>query len=94
MSSFQLQDSYFWKQSLWIIIAIFIFIFASRFEYRFLKQTQIVVILYTFLISILTLLFILGHVSKGAESWFRIAGIAFQPSDLMKLVLVIVLAVR
>ncbi len=92
MSSFQAGDSYFWKQGLWIILSLSVFIFVSKFEYRFLKQTQIVVILYSLLLSILTLLFIIGSTSKGAESWFKVAGIAFQPSDLMKLVLIIVLA--
>ncbi len=92
MSSFHDQDNYFWKQGLWIIISLSVFIFVSKFEYRFLKQTQIVVILYSALISILALLFIVGYTSKGAESWFKIAGVAFQPSDLMKLVLIIVLA--
>lgn len=92
MSSFQANDSYFWKQGLWIVVALSAFIVASKFEYRFLKQTQVVVILYTLLLSILTLLFIVGHTSKGAESWFKVAGVAFQPSDLMKLVLIIVLA--
>lgn len=92
MSSFQGNDSYFWKQGLWIIIGLSSFIVVSKFEYRFLKQTQVVVMLYVFLLSILTLLFLVGHVSKGAESWFRVAGIAFQPIDFMKLVLIIVLA--
>lgn len=92
MSSFQVGDSYFWKQGLWIIISLSVFIFVSRFEYRFLKQTQVVVILYVILLSILSLLFIIGHISKGAESWFHVAGVAFQPADLMKLVLIIVLA--
>lgn len=92
MSSFQAHDSYFWKQSLWITISFLTFIFVSQFEYRFLKQTNIVVTLYTIILCVLALLFILGHISKGAESWFIIAGVAFQPSDLMKLVLIIVLA--
>lgn len=92
MSSFQGNDSYFWKQSIWIIVSLLVFFVASFFEYRFLKQTHIVVSLYVVLILGLVLLFGLGHVSKGAESWFRVGGIAFQPSDLMKLVLIIVLA--
>jgi rod shape determining protein RodA len=92
MSSFQINDSYFWKQGLWILITLSLFIFMSRFEYRFLKQTQVVVILYVGLLSLLMLLFVVGHISKGAESWFHVAGIAFQPIDLMKLVLIIVLA--
>lgn len=92
MSSFQGNDSYFWKQGLWITISLSVFFVASLFEYRFLKQTRVVVVLYSILLLVLGLLFALGHVSKGAESWFKLGGIAFQPSDLMKLVLIIVLA--
>lgn len=72
-----------------IILCIF---FASQFEYRFLKETKIVISIYGVLLFILILLFALGTVSKGAESWFRLGGIAFQPSDLMKLGLIIVLS--
>ena len=93
MSSFQGNDSYFWKQGLWIIISFSVFFIASQFEYRFLKQTRVVIAIYIVLLFILTLLFTLGYVSKGAESWFRLGGVAFQPSDLMKLGLIIVLAV-
>lgn len=92
MSSFQGNDSYFWKQGLWILISFSVFVIASQFEYRFLKQTRVVIAIYIVLLFILTLLFTLGYVSKGAESWFRLGGIAFQPSDLMKLGLIIVLA--
>lgn len=62
MSSFQGNDSYFWKQGLFIILAIGVFSVASLFEYRFLKQTRVVVGMYTFLLGILSLLFILGKV--------------------------------
>ncbi len=92
MSSFQGHDSYFIKQGIWIIISLIIFIIASRFEYRFLRQTRIVVTIYIVLLSVLTLLFIIGHVSKGAQSWFQLGGLSFQPSDLMKLGLIIILA--
>jgi rod shape determining protein RodA len=92
MSSFQGNDSYFWKQSVWIAVSLSVFLFASLFEYRFLKQTRVVISIYGILLCILALLFVLGHVSKGAESWFRIGGFAFQPIDLMKLGLIIVLA--
>lgn len=92
MSSFQDNDNYFWKQGLWITFSLMVFFVASFFEYRFLKQTRIVVVIYVVLLVILSFLFTLGHVSKGAESWFRLGGIAFQPSDLMKLGLIIVLS--
>jgi rod shape determining protein RodA len=34
----------------------------------------------------------LGSVSHGAQSWFDFGGFSFQPADMMKLVLVIILA--
>jgi rod shape determining protein RodA len=92
MSSFQGHDSYFWKQGVWILFSFSVFFGASLVEYRFLKQTRTVVAIYVVLLFMLSLLFILGHISKGAESWFRLGGVAFQPIDLMKLGLIIVLA--
>ncbi|MEI6810429.1 MAG: rod shape-determining protein RodA [Candidatus Nomurabacteria bacterium] len=92
MSSFKMNDSYFWKQSIWIFISLLIYFLASRMEYRFLRSTTIVVGIYGILLSVLTLLFVLGHISKGAQSWFSVGGFSFQPSDLMKLGLIILLA--
>lgn len=92
MSSFVGQDAYFWKQGLFIVIGLGVFCAASMFEYRFLKQTQVVVSIYAFLLFVLSLLFILGRVAKGAQSWFSVGGFSFQPADLMKLALIIVLA--
>lgn len=92
MSSFVGQDAYFWKQGLFILIGLGVFLIASMFEYRFLKQTQVVVGIYAFLLFTLSLLFVLGRVAKGAQSWFSIGGYSFQPADLMKLALIIVLA--
>lgn len=92
MSDFDTSDSYFFKQSIWIGLAIFAYIVSSFVDYRFLRRTVTVVTLYGIGIAILTLLFALGHVSKGAQSWFSFGGFSFQPSDLMKLLLIIVLA--
>ena len=92
MSSFNFVDSYFIRQSFWILIAITVWFFSSKLDYRFLKQTKIVIFLYVFFLAILTLLHFVGHISKGAQNWFNFGGFSFQPSDLMKLVLIIVLA--
>lgn len=92
MSSFEGRDAYFWKQGVWIIVGITVFVCASFFEYRFLKQTRVVVSIYALLLGVLSLLFVLGRVTKGAQSWFSLGGFSFQPADLMKLALIIVLA--
>jgi rod shape determining protein RodA len=92
MSSFLKGDTYFYKQGMWIILAVVVFTIASSFDYRFLRQTRVVMFLYISVLALLSLLFIAGNTIKGAQSWFSLGGFAFQPSDLMKLVLIIVLA--
>jgi rod shape determining protein RodA len=92
MSEFDATDPYFIKQTTWIVLAILVYILTSMVDYRFLKRPAIVVSLYGIGLSFLGLLFILGKVSKGAQSWFSFAGFSFQPSDLMKLLLIILLA--
>lgn len=92
INSFGTGDSHFIKQSIWIVISFLVIYFLSSFDYRFLKQTRVVVLLYAIFLFILSLLFILGHISKGAQSWFSFGQLAFQPTDFMKLVLIVVLA--
>jgi rod shape determining protein RodA len=57
-----------------------------------LKRTNVLVFLYLSISSVLLLLFILGHISHGAKSWFDLGFFSFQPVDMMKLVLVFILA--
>jgi len=92
MSSFHVGDNYFWKQGTWILIGISAYVVSSRIDYRFLRDTRVVVGMYLAVTFVLALLFVLGNVAKGAQSWFNVGGIAFQPADLMKLVLIILLA--
>ena len=92
MSSFQTHDSYFWKQSIWMLISILVYFFSSKIDYRFLRSTTIVVTIYGVLLVILSMLHLVGHISRGAQNWFSFGGFSFQPSDLMKLGLIILLA--
>ena len=92
MSSFESGDTYLKKQLIWLVISVIIFFIISFFDYRFLKKTNVVVIIFLISLVLLFVLFILGHTAKGAESWFQIGGLSFQPSDPVKLVLIILLA--
>ena len=92
MSGLDFKDPYFYKQALWIVISFAVFLICSRFDYRFLNDTKVVTVLYGSSLVLLTLIFIFGKVSKGAQSWFSFAGLSFQPADLVKVVLIIVLA--
>ena len=92
MGSFGTSSEYFSKQIIWIFISVVIFFILSAFDYRFLKRTGVVVIIFTLSVLLLLALFIFGHVSKGAQSWFDFGAISFQPADFIKLIIVILLA--
>jgi rod shape determining protein RodA len=92
MKSFTGEALLFNHQLLWIGIS-FIFLFSLSFiDFRFLKRTDILVALFAFFSSLLILLFVFGHTAKGAQSWFSVGGFSFQPSDMMKLIVILMLA--
>lgn len=84
--------NFFEKQIIWIIISLGIFFIFSFIDFRFLRRTDVLVALFLTFCGLLIILFILGHISKGAQSWFSFGVFSFQPVDLMKLVLVLILS--
>lgn len=84
--------NFFGKQLIWISVAFIIFFVFSFIDFRFLKRTDVLISLLLLACSALLILFIVGHVSHGAKSWFNFGFFSFQPVDITKLVLVLVLA--
>jgi rod shape determining protein RodA len=92
MNSFDGANYFFFRQSMWILVAVLIFLFASGVDWRFLRRTSVLVPIFGFILFLLTSLFIVGEVTRGVQSWFQVGALAFQPSDLAKLILVLILA--
>ncbi len=92
MNSFVGERYFFDRQVIWLSLSLVVFFFASMIDWRFLRRTGIIVSLFAFFCGLLLLLFSLGTVVKGAQSWFDFGGFSFQPSDPVKLVLILVLA--
>jgi rod shape determining protein RodA len=95
MKSFApLEDAgdFFSKQIIWILISLAVFFIFSFIDFRFLKRTNVLVFLFLITSFVLLVLIVLGHITHGAKSWFSFGLFSFQPADLMKLVLVLVLA--
>lgn len=95
MKSFAVQENagvFFDKQVIWILVGFTIFFIFSFIDFRFLKRTDVLVFIFLLTSLVLLLLFILGHISHGAKSWFNFGYFSFQPVDVMKLVLVLILA--
>ncbi len=92
MKSFTEETPYFSHQLIWIAISFVVFFGLSYFDFRFLKRTEILVVLFSIFSALLLILFVGGHISNGAKSWFSFGLFSFQPSDMMKLVVILMLA--
>lgn len=92
MNSFTNDGNFLIKQLVWISISISLFFLLSFIDFRFLKKTWVSVVLFSASCGTLLLLFLIGEATKGAASWFKFGIISFQPSDPIKLVIIIILA--
>lgn len=92
MSSFESGDGYMIRQTIWSVIALGILFIASRIDVSLIKKPFVMFTLYGFANLLLLLVILLGKTAKGATSWFDLGGISFQPSDLVKIVLILILA--
>lgn len=92
MKSFTNEDTFFSHQLVWILISLTAFFVLSKIDFRFLRKTGVLLSLYGIFALLLIALFVLGHTAGGAQSWFSFGGFSFQPSDMMKLVLILILA--
>jgi rod shape determining protein RodA len=82
----------FIKQSVWILFGLVLFIFLQRTNLYFLKNRKFILIMYALSIISLLILFVSGHMAKGAQSWIKLGFLSIQPTDPAKLVLIILLA--
>ena len=92
MNTFTGDNLFFKKQLISFVVALVAFYLATRVDTDMLKRTDVLVTLFLIMSGLLLALFALGHVAKGAQSWFKLGTFAFQPVDAMKLVMVLVLA--
>ncbi len=92
MNAFTGDSTYFYKQLTWVIVCLVLFFGLSFIDFRFLRKTWVSLSLFLGSCSVLILLFMVGKVVKGAVSWFNFGALSFQPSDPIKLVIIIILA--
>ncbi len=92
MYGFGAKDVYAPRQVLWLVIGLGIFFVASTIDFRFLRRTSVVVLIYALAFFFLALLFAIGSAFKGARSWFNVGAFAIEPVDPAKFALIVVLA--
>ena len=92
MNSFAGENYFFMRQSIWILVSVIVFLVATTIDWRFLRRTSVLVPVFLFVVVMLGILLAIGQVTRGVVSWFQFGALAFQPSDLAKLVLILILA--
>ncbi len=80
------------RQLIWIALGIIVFIGCATADMQFLRRTSIIVIAYLGTLPLLAVLLAFVHPVLGAKSWFNLGFFSFQPADLVKLVLIALLA--
>jgi len=92
MNSFVGETAFVGKQLAWVGIGLAIFFIFSFIDFRFLRRTDVLITLFILFSGFLVTLLFFGESVRGAKSWFQFGGFAWQPTDFMKLVLILILA--
>jgi len=84
--------SFFYKQGIFFILSLALMVFFSLFDWRILKgRSYIMMILYLIcLILLFGLFFVRGH--RGIQGWYDFGFFYFNPIELLKIVLLVILA--
>lgn len=92
MSSLGGSSIFFDRQVVWLVVAFGVFFVMSLIDFKFLRRTQVIVWIYGLSVALLGSLFFIGTVSKGAQSWLNFGLFNVQPAEVVKLVLILLLA--
>ncbi len=83
---------FFYKQILWIGLGTIAAFVASCTPLEFFWRSVPLILLASFILLLLTFLPQLGQPIQGARRWIFLFGLSFQPSELVKVALIIYLA--
>lgn len=78
------------KQIIWIVVGVTAFVVMAVLDYH--KLSKFAYVLYGIGLLLLILVLVIGKASHGAQRWISLGPVAFQPSEFVKLLLVLALA--
>ena len=83
---------YLKRQILFMVAGAGLMTMASKMPYRYWKKLALPLMGITLIAVALTLIPGVGHRINGATRWLRVGGFSLQPTEFLKIILVIVLA--
>lgn len=86
----RLDLSYVKKQAMWLGVGIFVFAVVSLVDYRFYRKIWYIVLGVP--VVLILLVSLLGITKGGTTGWFEIGVYTFQPTEMGKLAMIILLA--
>jgi len=90
LSMYSTTVNIFRSQLMYLFIGILIVFLISRMDLKAFVNYSYVFFIFILLLTLSTLIF--GVTKNGATAWFQIAGYTFQPSEILKISFILVLA--
>jgi rod shape determining protein RodA len=83
-------EDYFLRQLAWVCVGVAVLFVVAAIDYHLIAEH----IPWLYILAVAALLYTLamGHTVAGSKSWVGLGPIAFQPSELIKIVVVVALA--
>ncbi|WP_442599359.1 FtsW/RodA/SpoVE family cell cycle protein [Neobacillus sp. D3-1R] len=85
-------DHFYQKQKIFLIMSAIIFVFVALFPYKALMDNKILVPMVITSLFALGVLFFVGHVAGNAQSWIKFGGFSIQPSEFVKISVIVYLS--
>ena len=87
-------DSYYFlkRQALWVVLGLAGFAFAVNIDYHRLRVYSAVFLLISIAMLVLVFVPTFGKSAGGAMRWLRLGPVTFQPSEMVKLAIVLYMA--
>ena len=92
-TTFYHEKSFFIKQAIFLVVGFFLMILFAALDYRYFRNhPTLLLALYFISVILLAAVLFLGKGVRGATSWFNFGLINFEPVELAKLVMILILA--
>ena len=93
-AEYKFSDSFHYLkyQLLFFIVGLVLMFIVSKIDYRLYYKKANTILICCFILLILVLIPGIGSVRNGSRSWFGIASFGIQPSEFMKIFLMLILA--
>jgi rod shape determining protein RodA len=83
-------ENFFMRQLAWVCVGIVLLFIVAAIDYHLIAEH--IPWLYLLAIGVLLYTLAMGHRVSGSKSWVNLGPLAFQPSELIKMVVVVALA--